>query len=59
VDWTALAENFQFSGGHIKNAVLRASIQAASQGRPVDQEMLVNASIAESREMGLLIRDKN
>ncbi len=59
IDWDALAENFEFSGGHIKNAVLRASIQAASQRRSIDQIMLVNASIAESREMGMLIRDKD
>lgn len=58
IDWDTLAETFEFSGGHIKNAVLRASIQAASQSSPIDQLMLVNASVAESREMGMLIRDE-
>jgi hypothetical protein len=56
IDWEDLAERFDFSGGYIKNAVLRAAITAASQGLPIHHDMLVQAGLMESREMGKLVR---
>lgn len=59
VEWDLLGEGFKFTGGHIRNAVLRAAVQAASQGSSITHEMLVNAGVAESREMGTLVRDED
>lgn len=57
IDFERLGEGFEMSGGHIKNAVFRACIQAASQGIKVDTEMLWDAGVHEYREMGHVIRD--
>lgn len=57
IDFERLGEGFEMSGGHIKNAVFRACIQAASQGKKVDTEMLWDAGVHEFREMGHVIRD--
>ena len=59
IDFERLGEGFEMSGGHIKNAVFRACIQAASQGIKVDTEMLWDAGVHEYREMGHVIRDIN
>lgn len=59
IDFERLGEGFEMSGGHIKNAVFRACIQAASQGTKVDTEMLWDAGVHEYREMGHVIRDIN
>ena len=57
IDYDALAEHFEMSGGHIKNAVFRACIQAASLQKRVTYDMLFDAAIHEFREMGHVIRD--
>lgn len=57
IDLYALASEFEMSGGHIKNAVFRASIQAVSTNRPIDHELLWNAAVHEYRSMGHIIRD--
>ncbi|MBQ9394211.1 MAG: ATP-binding protein, partial [Proteobacteria bacterium] len=57
IDFDRLGEGFEMSGGHIKNAVFRACIQAASRGCKVDTEMLWDAGVHEFREMGHVIRD--
>ncbi len=54
VEWNNLGERFEFSGGHIRNAVLRAAVHAAEARSPIDEELLYRAALAESREMGLL-----
>lgn len=56
IDFDALGEVFTLSGGHIRNAVLRASFLAATNGGPIDQENLFDAAVAEAREMGQLVR---
>ncbi len=55
VDWAKLAGKFELSGGHIKGAVLRAAVQAADAGEPINHKMLWDAAIAETREMGSLV----
>lgn len=58
IDWLKIAKVAEFSGGHIRNAVLRASIQAAEQGGPITQTMLLQAAQTEAREMGRLVQIK-
>lgn len=55
VDWDFLGERFEFSGGHIRNCVLRAAMHAAERGTPIGEDELYQAGIAEGREMGTLI----
>jgi len=52
-----LAREFEMSGGLIKNAVLRAAFYAVDQGRPIGQDDLWDAALAERQEMGMLVRD--
>jgi hypothetical protein len=56
IDWEHLGEHFEFSGGHIRNCVLRAAMHAAERGTPIGENELYQAGIAEGREMGTLIR---
>ncbi|MBQ9396722.1 MAG: AAA family ATPase [Proteobacteria bacterium] len=57
VCFEALAERFEMSGGHIKNAVFRASIQAASEHTKITHDLLWDAALNEFREMGHIVRD--
>ncbi|MBO4350705.1 MAG: ATP-binding protein, partial [Proteobacteria bacterium] len=59
VDFPALAEYFEMSGGHIKNADFRASIQAATKHSMITHDLLWEAALHEYREMGHVIRDEN
>jgi hypothetical protein len=43
------------SGGHIRNAALRAAFLAAGQGRPIDQATLVADAEREVEEMGRIM----
>ncbi len=56
IDFDALGETFEMSGGYIKDAVLRAAFMAAEQGRPIDTEMLMEAGHRIYKELGHLIR---
>lgn len=56
IDFEAIAEEFELSGGHIKNAVLRAAFQAAHLGSPITTELLYDSAIREARELGMLVR---
>lgn len=55
-DALALAEDFDFAGGLIRNAVLRAAFFAASRNILITQELLVLSARIEMKEKGLLIR---
>lgn len=55
IDWTKLGAEFELSGGHIKNAVLRAAVLAASAGKSIAMEHLRQAGLQEYREMGKLV----
>ncbi len=57
IPWKRLARDFEFSGGHIRNAVLRAAFAAAAEGRRIGGEHLQRAALAEARELGQLVRD--
>lgn len=57
IDLRSIAEHFEMSGGHIKNAIFRAAIQAASSSRPISYNMLWDAAAHEYRSMGHIIRD--
>jgi SpoVK/Ycf46/Vps4 family AAA+-type ATPase len=55
VDLEALGRRFAMTGGHIKNAVVRAAYRAINEGREaIDQEALVGAALAEWTELGNL-----
>ena len=56
LDLQHLAEDFEMSGGLIKNAVLRAAFMAAERRRPVDAELLAESADLEFAEMGRLGR---
>ncbi len=57
IDLHAIAHHFEMSGGHIKNAIFRASIRAASIHSPITHDMLWDAAVHEYRSMGHIIRD--
>lgn len=48
--------SFEMSGGHIRNAVLKASIAAAAEGVPINMEHLAKAASDEAHAMGMLLR---
>ncbi len=52
IDFTALAERFEMTGGYIKNAIVRAAVFAARAGRGVMAEDIWNGAYAEYAEMG-------
>jgi len=57
IDWKALAEDFDFTGGYIKNAMLRAAQWAAEKEGVITQEFLCRAAEAEMAETGRVIRE--
>jgi ATP-dependent 26S proteasome regulatory subunit len=57
VDFSTLGERFEISGGHIRNAVLRAAMSACDAGTPLTNTLLFSAAVDECREMGGLITD--
>lgn len=52
LNFAALASRYEMSGGHIRNAVLRAAFAAASANRPVDNQLLLRAAQLEYQAMG-------
>ncbi|MEL6182386.1 MAG: ATP-binding protein, partial [Myxococcota bacterium] len=57
IDVEELAKKFDFAGGYIKNAILRAAFLAAQAGHPINTAMLNQAAVREARELGMLVRD--
>jgi len=57
VDWLVLAEDFEVSGGYIKNAVVRAAQWAAEDRGTITQEMLARAAEVEMAETGRLVKE--
>ncbi len=55
VDPDALALRFELSGGHIKNAVLRAAFAAAADATHLDQARLIAAANQELEKIGKLV----
>ncbi len=56
VNWKILGDNFELSGGHIRNATLNASIRAASEDAPLGMHHLLEAAIAETQKLGKLVK---
>ncbi|MDX9724701.1 MAG: ATP-binding protein, partial [Myxococcota bacterium] len=57
VDFRTLAEDYELSGGHIKEIVLRAAALAMGDGaaEQVSQELLIRSAEAEYRKLGKLV----
>jgi len=56
IRYAELASTFEFTGGHIKNTVLRAAFLAAERGTGISHKLLVMAARDEARGMGRLLR---
>jgi hypothetical protein len=56
LDFEELAERFEMSGGHIKNAVLHAAILAAMEDRGLTMRDFVEGGNREYRALGKVIR---
>jgi SpoVK/Ycf46/Vps4 family AAA+-type ATPase len=52
VDYKVLAERFVMTGGHIRNAIVRAAVVAARQGRVMEPDDLFAGAHLEYVEMG-------
>lgn len=55
IDYDLLGEQFELAGGHIRNAVLRASFIAAERKLAVDTRLLNLAAQIELKEQGMLV----
>ena len=56
VDFDRLAEDFELSGGNIKNAILRAAAQAAEDDAQITGAYLQDAAKQQYRALGKLVR---
>ncbi len=56
IDWERVGRSFDLSGGHIKNAIVRAAYKAARDERRITLEHIVAAAEAECRAAGRLFR---
>ena len=57
IPWNLLGEQFEISGGHIKQAVLKAAFYAKRDNTNIGLQQLTEATIAECRELGMLMND--
>jgi SpoVK/Ycf46/Vps4 family AAA+-type ATPase len=57
IDFMHVAEKFDFSGGHIRNAVVRAAFLAAAEGSPIRQDHLERGARREYEELGRITHD--
>lgn len=55
IDFLQLAQEFDLSGGAIKNAVVRAALRALAQGGVVTIDLLRRCAKLECEEMGILV----
>jgi len=55
VELAVLARQFELSGGHIKEVVLRAASLAMASGESVSQRHLERSAAAEYRKLGKLL----
>jgi ATP-dependent 26S proteasome regulatory subunit len=56
VDFERVGTLFEFSGGNIRNAAVRAAFMAAAANEVVNQRHVLDAAEREAREMGVLTR---
>ncbi|GMV41530.1 MAG: ATPase [Myxococcales bacterium] len=57
IDFAGLGEDFDLSGGHIANAVLRAAFLAALAEEPITQAHLLRAANEEYQSLGKVVRE--
>ena len=58
IDYIRLAKVYELSGGHIKNAALRAAYMAAQAGGPITQALLCDAAEKECAAAGKLFQSR-
>ncbi len=56
IDYARLGKTFELSGGHIKNAILRAAYTAAQRKTPLDYALLAEAAEKECAAAGKLFQ---
>ena len=56
LDLDEIADRYEFSGGNIRNAAIRAAFLAAEAGTAISQAHLRSASITESEELGNVVK---
>jgi len=56
LDFDMLAEDFELTGGQIKNAIVRAAYRCAAAGQGLDQERLMTSAAQQASAAGRLIR---
>jgi SpoVK/Ycf46/Vps4 family AAA+-type ATPase len=56
IDFVKLGKTFELSGGHIKNAILRAAYTAAQKREPISHQLLSDAAEHECAAAGKLFR---
>ena len=56
LDWAAMGQRFELSGGHIKNAVLRGAYQAAAEGDMIRFKHFEFAARQECKNAGKVFR---
>jgi len=57
IPFDLLGEQFELSGGHIKQAVLKAAFYAKRDNCEIGLTQLTEATVAECRELGMLMND--
>lgn len=57
IPFDLLGEQFEISGGHIKQAVLKAAFYAKRDNTDIGLAQLTEATISECRELGMLMND--
>lgn len=55
IDYRDLADEFEISGGYIRNAILRAAFIAAANDEIITQDTLYTAARIEMKSMGMLV----
>lgn len=58
IPWKLLGKHYELTGGHIKQAVLRAGFYARRAGSDIGLKHLVEGATAECREIGMLVSDE-
>ncbi|MFA5625259.1 MAG: ATP-binding protein [Bradymonadales bacterium] len=59
IDYRDLANEFEISGGYIRNAILRAAFIAAANDEVITQDTLYTAARIEMKSMGMLVSSIN
>ncbi|MCW5806552.1 MAG: ATP-binding protein, partial [Deltaproteobacteria bacterium] len=55
LDFRALAQRYEMTGGYIRNAVLRAAYLAAGDDQPISMQHLEHAAMLEYAAMGMVV----